>query len=210
MNALLNAFSTSLTKTELDNFVVKHRKPTVIIPAELPIEKEKMKVVAVSYTPNANANANIPANTKKQIHTVKYGESLGLIAGIYGVNMLNLQQWNNLPNNFIVVNQKIIVYSNKNITAVVPAVATVAKVEAKKVETIVKPDNKQVTAKKPLKKLEIIIPTFGSRKTFHTVTSGDNLWFLANKYNVSVEQIQALNSMKDSKLNLGMVLLIKN
>ena len=207
MNALLNAFSTSLTKTELDNFVVKHRKPTVIIPAELPIEKEKPKVLAVAYSPNANASANIPANTKKQIHTVKYGESLGLIGNLYGVNMQSLQQWNNLPNNFIVANQKIIVYSNKNITPVVPIVK---KAETKKIETVVKPDNKQVTAKKPLKKLEIVIPTFGSRKVFHTVMSGDNLWFLANKYNVSVEQIQKLNAMKDNKLNLGMVLLIKN
>ena len=211
MNALLNAFSTSLTKTELDNFVVKHRKPTVVIPAELPLEKEKPKVLAVSYSPNVS---NIPANTKKQIHTVKYGESLGLIANIYGVNMQNLQQWNNLPNNFIVVNQKITVYSNKNITPVPVAkvVAPVARVETKKIETV-KPDNKQVATnivKKPLKRLEIAIPTFGSRKTFHTVTSGDNLWFLANKYNVTVEQIQSLNSMKDNKLNLGMVLLIKN
>ena len=213
MNALLNAFSTSLTKTELDNFVVKHRKPTVIIPAELPMEKEKQKVLAVAYSPNANATANIPTNTKKQIHTVKYGESLGLIGNLYGVNMQNLQQWNNLPNNFIVVNQKIIVYSNKNITPVVVAKVETKKNETKKIEPVVKPDNKQVTvtpAKKLLKKLEIVIPTFGSRKTFHTVTSGDNLWFLANKYNVSVEQIQKLNTMKDNKLNIGMVLLIKN
>jgi LysM repeat protein len=52
------------------------------------------------------------------------------------------------------------------------------------------------------------IVTGGGRIT-HTVVEGDTLWDLSISYNVSVEQIMQLNSMENSVLSIGQVLVIR-
>lgn len=44
----------------------------------------------------------------------------------------------------------------------------------------------------------------------HKVKSGDNLYTVAKKYRVSVDQLKSLNSLSSNKLKLGQVLVIKN
>ena len=44
--------------------------------------------------------------------------------------------------------------------------------------------------------------------TTHKVQSGENLWRIANKYGVSVDEVKAANGMKNDKLSIGQELKI--
>ncbi len=108
LNALLNSFYTLMTHTAVDNFIVQKEKPKVVIPTNLPEEKAtKSYYKTVAY--------KAPTTAKKQIHTVRYGESLGYLSLLYGVKIKDIQSWNKLPNYFIYPNQKLVIHSNKQI-----------------------------------------------------------------------------------------------
>lgn len=61
-----------------------------------------------SGSSGSTASASI---TDKQIHTVRRGENLGLIANIYGCTVSQLKNWNNIRGTTIHPNQKLVVYS---------------------------------------------------------------------------------------------------
>jgi len=62
------------------------------------IEKEKLR-------------AEIKKAKERNVHKVRYGESLSVIASKYGCSVRNLKSWNNLRRNTIYTGQKLIVYS---------------------------------------------------------------------------------------------------
>ena len=109
--------------------------------------------------------------TPKTVHVVKSGENLGIIAKKYHCTTADLMKWNNLPNQTLLVGQKIKVVSNGNI----PASGSKAKTSS------------------------------GSQKfTWYTIVSGDNLWEIANKFDVTVAQLKAINNFKtNSRLSPG-------
>lgn len=51
----------------------------------------------------------------------------------------------------------------------------------------------------------LIFPCFVFAQT-HTVKNGDNLWKIARKFNVSVDDIKKVNNLKDNNLKIGMKL----
>lgn len=56
----------------------------------------------------------------------------------------------------------------------------------------------------------VLIPTYShSSNITHKVKQGDNLYSLAKKYHVSVNQLKALNGLRSTKLSLGQVLVVK-
>lgn len=56
----------------------------------------------------------------------------------------------------------------------------------------------------------LLIPAYShSSNITHKVKQGDNLYNLAKKYHVSVNQLKALNGLRSTKLSLGQVLIMK-
>lgn len=56
----------------------------------------------------------------------------------------------------------------------------------------------------------VFIPTYShSSNITHKVKQGDNLYSLAKRYHVSVDQLKALNDLRSTKLSLGQVLVVK-
>lgn len=56
----------------------------------------------------------------------------------------------------------------------------------------------------------ILIPAYSySSNISHKVKQGDNLYNLAKKYHVSVNQLKAMNNLRSTKLSLGQVLVVK-
>ncbi|MCD4746979.1 MAG: LysM peptidoglycan-binding domain-containing protein [Bacteroidales bacterium] len=117
--------------------------------------------------------AQIKKAKKRNIHIVRYGENLGLIAQKYRCSVRNLKNWNNLRGTTIYPGQKLIVYAS-----------------AKK---------NSATTKKSQPKKDINFNN-SSKYVYHTIRKGDTLWDIAREYNgVTVEQIKKLNNIRNTK-----------
>ncbi len=118
-----------------------------------------------------NPNEDQMAELGKELkyHTVRSGQSLGVIADRYGVSTADLMEWNDLSSTMIHPNDQLKVYINKG-----------TKVYNPPPKTNVKPKNNDRSTPK------------GSYY-YYTIKSGDNLWDIANSKGTSVEKIEALN-----------------
>ncbi len=116
-----------------------------------------------------------PEVTASKTHVVKSGESLGLIAGKYNVTVNELIGWNNLSSSKVVVGQKIKIKGSTQKTS--------ASETASPKTTASKPETKS---------------SGNAKFFFYTIQSGDNLWDLADEFNVTVAQIKNLNDIKNA------------
>jgi membrane-bound lytic murein transglycosylase D len=118
-----------------------------------------------------------PPPVSPKYHTVKSGETLNLIAGKYGCTVNQIIAWNNLSGSKIMVGQKLKVYGSSTTASAakhVPSTAGTTK------------------------------PSSGSKWVYYTIQSGDNLWDIAQKYDVTVAQIKNLNNLTNtSRLRPG-------
>jgi membrane-bound lytic murein transglycosylase D len=104
-------------------------------------------------------------------HTVKQGETLGAIATKYHCTVKDIQTWNKLQGSVIKVGQKLKVGSSST-ASTTPATT------------------KPATTQKS--------QGSSSGYFYYTIKSGDNLWELADRYNVTVSQIKSLNKMQNA------------
>jgi LysM repeat protein len=127
----------------------------------------------------SSAPASQSVESPKTLHSVKSGESLGSIAAKYHCSIAELMKWNNLSSQKILVGQKIKVVANSKTSA-----------------ANVKPDT-------------ITRPKTSQRVTSYTIQSGDNLWDIADKFDVTVSQLKTYNNLKNnSRLKPGQKLKI--
>lgn len=114
-------------------------------------------------------------------HTVKSGETLSLIASKYKVSVNQLMTWNKLSGSKIMVGQKLKVGTTTSSTS-----------------------SASTSSTKP--------SSGGSQNYFYyTIKSGDNLWDLAQKYDVTVSQIKSLNKITNAnRLRAGQKIKIPN
>jgi membrane-bound lytic murein transglycosylase D len=134
------------------------------------------KTVAAVVKPKPATSSH--DETPKTVHVVKSGESLGIIAKKYGCTTSDLVKWNNLKSNNILVGQKIKVVST-GATQVASS----------------KTGSKTSSAKSG---------GTTSKTTTYTIQSGDNLWDIADKFDVTVSQLKSANGLKNnSRLKPG-------
>lgn len=139
---------------------------------------------AVSATPVVAENQKesvqkAEAKTSTSVHIVKKGESLGLIASKYGCTSADLMKWNNMKSSNILVGQKLNVRGGT---------ASAGKTTA----STTKPATGQTSK------------TSSAKYTWYTIQSGDNLWDIADKNNVTVSQLKDINGLKNnSRLKPG-------
>lgn len=132
--------------------------------------------------------AAIEETRSSKVHVVKKGEHLSTIAKKYGCTISELQSWNNLKKLTIVPGQKLTVYVNK------PASTTTV---ASKTTT-----NTNTVAKSQVTKVNNTSST--TKNKYYTVRKGDTLWDIAQKYDITVDELRKLNGMhKNSKLMPG-------
>ncbi len=120
------------------------------------------------------ARTNI--STDNNVHVVREGESLGIIAKRYRVSVDLLKTWNNLKDGKIYPGQHLIVRYTEALTQA----NSKEKTESDKSET------EEVTY------------------IYHQVQPGDTLWDIAGKYpNTTINQIRELNNLTSSVLTPG-------
>lgn len=131
--------------------------------------------------PTTGSGSVTPAVAKSKTYTVKSGDTLHGIAKLSGLSVTEIKNANGLTSDSIRPGQTLNLVAGKT----TPVAVT---------ET-------------PQERPEIPEP----KTTFktHTVKSGDRLVFIAKRYNVSQEDLMALNKIKDpSKLQIGQTLKI--
>ena len=169
--------------------VSKEEKTNAIVKSDKPEKVFKTEKVTI--------NKEVTKN-----HKVKKGETLGAIAADYDVTVSLLKKWNGLKkdnvglgkNLKIIVSEKVVVLVKKEVKQINVPVKDGVVVE----QSISKPEK--------YKKEEIL--ETNKKQKYYTVESGDNLYYIAHKNNVTVQQLIDWNGLKDNNVNLGSQLII--
>ena len=163
-------------------------------------------------------------------HKVRKGDTIGRIAKKYGVSIKSIKGANKLKGNIIHPGQNLTIPARsgyaKNSNSRIASKATTHKVKkgdtlseiaeryGVTIHSLKRENNIKGTKIKPgqvlrlPKKVYAKSSTGKSRLVSYNVRSGDNLWDIARKHNVSVSSIKKWNNLKSSRLDLGDVLKI--
>jgi membrane-bound lytic murein transglycosylase D len=171
------------------------------------------------------------ASAEKITHKLKKGETLSDVGEKYHMPVAMLVKWNKLGKaSKVKAGQELAVYSAQamaQVATVVPtakpeSVASLADiVELTAVNTKQKSGKEVVQAAIAQKKSEGIVVLKGGKKqkpgkekedavSYYKVRSGDSLWSISKKLQVSAKEIKSWNSLSDSSLQPGTTLVIKN
>jgi len=129
----------------------------------------------------------------KRVHTVRAGEKLSTIARKYGVTVSDLQTWNYIGRRGVRPGKKLIVYVREQKTEK----PEVPKVEQNLAAAKDNSSSKQL-AENTTTKTEYI---------YHRVKKGDNLYSIAKRYGVTIQDLKNLNDTKS--LYVGSLLKVK-
>ncbi|MBC7863989.1 MAG: transglycosylase SLT domain-containing protein [Bacteroidia bacterium] len=183
-------YSLTLPKSKIGKFVTNEEE----IYAKIRSNEDQKKIAM---------ETNVPQ--EKQIsYVVKKGEKLSTIARKYGVSVADLKTWNYVnPKKGLKPGRKLVLYVKENsATPVNPE--TVPTENNQNKNTVAENKNANTntnTAQKNAKGTKT--PVLAS----YTVKKGDNLFKIAQKYGMSVDELTKLNKMKSSsKINVGMKL----
>jgi len=187
-------------------------------------------VLRLKMSYNALAQHRVPglkatryiAGRNTQIHRVRRGEHLSMIARRYGSSIEKIKRFNNLKSNKIYVGQKLRVRGQAK-----RAVATKKLPVARKTYYVVRPgDNLTAIAKKNGTSVTKLKRTNGLKKSTiykgqklrlnssvssvkrYKIRSGDNLYKIARKFGITVKKIKSLNNLRTNRILRGQYLLI--
>lgn len=145
--------------------------------------------------------------TKTITHVVRSGESLSSIAQKYAISLSDLKKWNHLKSSTISKGQKLSIrMTTREKVAVSPSLSSTTSTTS---TNVTKPaiTNTPTTTTSNTKTIEVW-ETVPSTK-YHYVKSGENLSQIADKYNVTVNQIKSWNKLSSTKIMKGQKLAIK-
>jgi membrane-bound lytic murein transglycosylase D len=170
--------------------------------------------------------AEVKKAKDRNIHIVRSGENLGLIAKKYRVYVNQLKRWNNLRSNTIYPGQKLVIYGagsakfyqktstpvmrsseqSKHVVKSGENLALIAKKYQCTVTDLKEWNNLRSSTIHPNQSLIVYKPAEKPSSSvkegkylYHVVRKGDTLWDIAKEYDgVTVDQIKRLNNMSNS------------
>lgn len=163
----------------------------------------------------------VPTLQDESTYTVKSGDSLWSIANKFNISVNELKTANNLTSNLINVGQilKIPALPPSN---VIPEYIEYFVKSGDSLYNIAKRYNTTVDELKNLNELKsdvlqigqsLLIPIPNQENNIqdiYIVKSGDSLWSIAQKFNVSVNDLKEINNLTSNLLNIGQQLKIPN
>ncbi len=156
------------------------------------------------------------APSTNNVYNVKNGDTLYSIAGRYGITVDSLKTANNLTSDNLKIGQKLVIPSSStpssgSTTYTVKSGDTLYGIASKygiSVDDIKKANGLSSNLLQIGQKLTIPGGTSSTTNTTYTVQKGDNLYNIAQKYNVTVASIMNANNLNSTLLQIGQVLKI--
>jgi len=143
-----------------------------------------------------NSGYFVPDDVKgksKIVYTVKSGDTVGSIAGKYGVRITDLAYWNNIRKNLIRTGQKLAIYVPEN-------------KKPKEDKPIAKQDTSQTDNQTLAENRSVNITDF----EYYTVKRGDTPHVIATRFGMNTEELMSINGILDDRsLQVGQKLKIK-
>lgn len=173
---------------------------------------------------NADDDEGGSASTRK--HRIRNGDTLGAIAERYKVSVAELKRVNRLKGHQIRAGRDLLV-PQKGKAGKAAQIAQTTKVEGRKLQAVANASNASSRSAKAGDKGRLAsvsttedtaVPKArpaGSRRSqasnIHTVARGDTLWLVSKRYQISIEDISALNGLPvNATLALGQQLVVAN
>ena len=161
---------------------------------------------ALAVKDSSRSSTKSTNGSKITYYKVKRGDNLGSLANKYDVSASQIKKWNNLKSNTIAYGKslKIITGGNdtKTSTKESVAVTTPAEIVSKNQAIVSKNAKEETNSNKGV--------TSKENASTYLVQKGDNLYTIAQKYNVTVAELQEWNNISNDNLQYGASLQIAN
>ncbi|HQA73445.1 LysM peptidoglycan-binding domain-containing protein [Flavobacterium sp.] len=168
------------------------------------VEKKSSKIDTTSLKETKSAIASNSKNyTEEKVvsfkdvvkyHKVKRGDNLGEIASKYDVSVAEVKKWNKLKNNNINLGANLKIIKNERVVTVVKK-----EIKPEKINTTIEEET-QVASNDEQENPE----------DFYVVQKGDNLFTIAKKFNVSLEDLKEWNNIENGTIQSGSKLVLNN
>lgn len=215
LNLIAEKFATSVVEIKkLNNLTGNNLQVGQILKVPFTKTGNTTPTSAVTTRQSATPPPTIAANLATE-HTVKPKEYLGVIAKQYGITVEELKEANNLSSNNLSIGQilKIPVKTGGDQVQTSP----ISTPPVKQVET--KATQPSTTASTPVKPVEtkvtqpvVSTPPVSTKvdPSFeHIVATGETIYSIAQKYQLTTYQIKTYNNLSSNELIVGQKLIIK-
>ena len=160
-------------------------------------EKPYQAIKALASNNSNNSNFKTSKLSKTTYYKVKRGDNLGAVANKYDVSIAQLKKWNNLKGNAVAYGRSLKIITNQK-----EAQAVKKEVKNDIISEITTSKNQALAAKS--NKNSDATPTDAGSQ--YIVQKGDNLGAIAQKYNVTVAQLQEWNGLINNNVQYGVAL----
>lgn len=179
--------------------------------------KKQLVSIAAATTLFAATYAEVGA---AQTHTVQSGDTLWKLSNTYNLSINQLMEWNQLKSSTIVVGQKLKVNGTEQTsTYTVKSGDSLWKIAQQHGISVI--DLKNINGLSsdriyPGQKLKLKVSSGGAPSTpntnqsTYTVQSGDSLWLIASKHQLSVAQLKNINNLTTDVIRPGQVLKVSS
>ena len=154
---------------------------------------------AVASRNNTSASNQNNRVSKTTFYKVKRGDNLGAVANKYDVSISQLKKWNNLKSNSIAYGRNLKIIRTETTSKVINK-----DIKIDNVATELNSKNQAVASKS--NKEEKTIATSADLASVYVVQKGDNLGSIAQKYNVTLAEIQEWNNLANENVQFGISL----
>lgn len=169
-------------------------------------EKKPVRIDTVSVKESKSAIASNGKNyieekviSNKDVvkyHKVKRGDNIGEIANKYDVSVAEVKKWNKLKNNNIGLGTNLKIIKNERVVTIVKK-----EVKGEKINTTVDSENQIASNQNNSEE---------NPEDFYVVQKGDNLFTIAKKFNVSLEDLKDWNNIEDGIIQSGSKIALNN
>ncbi|MEX1136979.1 MAG: LysM peptidoglycan-binding domain-containing protein [Balneolales bacterium] len=139
------------------------------------------QVLIVSGPDQSRGSSESTLSQEGTIHTVEAGETLFRISRQYNVSVNDIREWNNLSNDDLKIGEELKIHKDAVTENSSPVVENIS--ESSSLSTRPSQD-------------------------YHEVARGETLYRISQQYNMSVSELQKLNNIEGSQLNIGQFLIV--